>query len=321
MHGLRGLAVDVRGEKATTQDVTEEYSDVQTQLASLEATHAQLLELLKRATTVEETLKIQQEANKVKLQIDRLKGRSTALERLTEFATVTAKAQAADVVIQRDYVAVRAALRRAETNRANLEAQLKRARTPEEEAAIRDKLSEVLLEIERHKTRIAELESKAAAAKITLPTADGVTTTARPDESLPQEYIETRVALRRAEYRQAEVTRALRAGRPGADPEELTRLILEVQQLSARLKGIEERARVLGITLPALTPEQEAALAGIPTGSGSDLLSTIRSAWEASLDFLSVAGGRFIGALVFLWWTVPLVGVAGYLLRRRVLAR
>lgn len=318
MRGLRGLGLEVRSEKATTQDVTEEYSDVQTQLASLEATHAQLLELQKRATTVEETLKIQQEANKIKLQIDRLKGRATALERLSEFATITARAQDAAVVLQRDYVAQRSALRRAETNRANLELQLKRARTPEEEAALRDRLAEVQLEITRHQSRLAEIETRAGAARISLPTAEPAAATARPDDSLPEQYIQTRVALRRAEYDQAELTRALRAGRPGADPAALTRLILEVQRLQGQLKSIEERARQLNLALPSLSPDQEAVLAGIPGSGGPDLLASIRAAWEASLDFLSVGMGQLVGLVVFLWWAIPLVALVAYALRRRL---
>jgi hypothetical protein len=62
MSAVRGLAVEVLAEKATTQDVREEYSDTQTQIASLEVSHAQLLELMKRTGSVDEPLKVQQQA-------------------------------------------------------------------------------------------------------------------------------------------------------------------------------------------------------------------------------------------------------------------
>src|SRR5207302_10090802 len=92
---IRDLAVDVRSEKATTQDVTEEFSDAQTQIASLEATHAQLLELMKRTGSVEELLKVQQQADQVRLQIDRLKGRATAIERLSSLASMGSRPNSA----------------------------------------------------------------------------------------------------------------------------------------------------------------------------------------------------------------------------------
>ena len=93
MRQIRALAVEVTSEKATTQDVTEEFSDVQTQLASLEATHAQLLELLKKAQTIDEILKINEKVAQTKAQIDRLKGRETFLQRSSELATITVNAK------------------------------------------------------------------------------------------------------------------------------------------------------------------------------------------------------------------------------------
>ncbi len=316
MRGLRGLGLEVRDEKATTQDVTEEFSDVQTQIASLEATHAQLLELMKRTGSVEELLKVQQQAQQVKLQIDRLKGRATALERLSDLATITVRAQLARVVLQRDYVTARSALRRAETTRASLEAQLKRAKTPEEEASIRDRLGEVALEITRLQSRIADLERTAASAHVELPTSEPTAPSAGLEETLPKDYIDTRVALRRARYDEAELTRAVRAGKPEGD--KLAEAILRVNQLTARLKTIQDRANQAGITLPTLTDEQEAALAGITPAQtgGLDVPEPIRNAWDASLRVLLAIGS----GVIFLWWALPLIAVAAILWRRRSVA-
>lgn len=314
MRELRGLAVEVRGEKATTRDVTEEHSDVTTQIASLEATHAQLLEILKRSGSVDEVLKVQQQAGQVKLQIDRLKGRMIALERLSEFATITIKAQLASAALQREYTTVRSALRRAEAVRAALDAQLRRVHTPEEESVIRDKLAEAILEVSRHQTRIADVEAKAASIKVTLPTAEGAAFVARLDETLPKEYIDVRVALRRAEHEQTELTRAIRAGAPDADPTKLSELILRVNQLKAQLRTVQERATQAGIALPQLTPEQEAALADItPPGRVFEMPTPIRVAWEASLTFLLLIAS----AAVFFWWVLPLVGGGALVVLRR----
>ncbi|MBI3976906.1 MAG: DUF4349 domain-containing protein [Chloroflexi bacterium] len=317
MSGLRGLALEVRGEKATTQDVTEEYNDVQTQLASLEATHAQLLEIQKRATTVDEVLRVQQQAAQVKLQIDRLKGRATALDRLSEFATITVKALAAAAAIERDYVSERAALRRANSALASLDAQLRRSRTPEEEAGIRDRMGETVLEVSRRKARLDDLERKAELARMALPRSEDAPAAPQGTDTLPQQHIEARVALRRAEYQQTELTRALRAGVPGVDPKDLSKAILEVSRRTGELKAIQERANQLGITLPTLTAEQEAALSGIPAASdGPDILASIRAAWESSLRFIVRVATKLVSAVVFLWWLLPLAAVGFFVLRR-----
>ena len=103
MRQLRGLAVEVTSEKATTQDVTEEFNDVQTQLAALEASYKQLLELMGKAQNVDEILKIQEKLSQTKVQIDRLKGRQTFLERSSELATITVNLRPADDILARTY--------------------------------------------------------------------------------------------------------------------------------------------------------------------------------------------------------------------------
>ena len=171
MRQIRALAVEVTSEKATTQDVTEEFSDVQTQLASLEATHAQLLELLKRANSIEEILKIQEKVSQTKAQIDRLKGRETFLQRSSELATITVNAKPAEEVLARNFSALRTSLRRAEAQRAQTLKAIQTARTPEEEATLRDRLGEVTLEVDRLNARLADVQAKAQTAQITLPAA------------------------------------------------------------------------------------------------------------------------------------------------------
>src|SRR5258708_35991650 len=173
MSPIRNLAVDVKSEKATTQDVTEEYSDTHAQITSLEATHAQLLALMKRAGSVDELLKVQEQAGQVRLQIDRPKGRGTALERLAALASIAVTVQSANAVIEQDYAATLAAVRQTETQRAGLQSQLKRARTPEEEAGLRDKIGQADLVLQRERARLGTLDQQATRLNIALP---------RPDE-------------------------------------------------------------------------------------------------------------------------------------------
>lgn len=89
MGRLRALAVKVDSENATTQDVTEEYADLQAQLRNLEATEQQYLRLLERAGTIEEILKVQQQLSQTRGQIERVKGRLQFMDRRTEFSTIT----------------------------------------------------------------------------------------------------------------------------------------------------------------------------------------------------------------------------------------
>ena len=71
---LRKLAVNVPNESTNSQDVTEQYTDLQTQLRNLEATEAQYLEILKKAEKVEDILAVQRELSNVRGQIEQIKG-------------------------------------------------------------------------------------------------------------------------------------------------------------------------------------------------------------------------------------------------------
>jgi hypothetical protein len=85
---LRKLAVKVTNKSTDSQDVTEEYSDLQAQLRNLEATEAQYLELLKKAETVEDILAVQRELSNVRRQIEQIKGRIQYLERTSDMALI-----------------------------------------------------------------------------------------------------------------------------------------------------------------------------------------------------------------------------------------
>ncbi|HIE17358.1 MAG TPA: DUF4349 domain-containing protein [Dehalococcoidia bacterium] len=85
---LRKLAVSVPDESTKSQDVTEEYTDLKAQLRNLEATEAQYLELLKKAETVEDTLKVYQALSGVRGEIERVKGRIQYLERTSDMALI-----------------------------------------------------------------------------------------------------------------------------------------------------------------------------------------------------------------------------------------
>lgn len=86
---FRTLAVRVRSENTSSQDVTEEYIDLQARLKNAQATEAQYLALLNKATTVEETLKIYDSLSRVRSEIEQLNGRIQYLDRVTSMSLIT----------------------------------------------------------------------------------------------------------------------------------------------------------------------------------------------------------------------------------------
>jgi chromosome segregation ATPase len=90
---LRKLAVNVPNESTSSQDVTEQYTDLQAQLRNLEATEAQYLELLKKAEKVEDILAVQRELSNVRGQIEQIKGRIQYLDRTSDMALIEVSLQ------------------------------------------------------------------------------------------------------------------------------------------------------------------------------------------------------------------------------------
>jgi len=85
---LRSLAVEVNSEATSSQDVTEEYVDLEATLRNLEATEAQLLKLFDKAEKVEDILGIQRELSRVQQDIERTKGRMQYLERTSTMSLI-----------------------------------------------------------------------------------------------------------------------------------------------------------------------------------------------------------------------------------------
>ena len=86
---LRGLAVEVRDETASGDDVTDQYVDLQSQLVTLEATRERVQSFLDDAKTVDEALRINQELSNLDAQIEQIKGRMNYLNDRSAFSTIT----------------------------------------------------------------------------------------------------------------------------------------------------------------------------------------------------------------------------------------
>lgn len=91
-------------EEVSAKDVTEEYLDTEIRLDNASKMRARLLEILKTAKTVEETLKVESELNKLSENIERLEGRIKYLSSVVAFSSVTVHVRKKwEPVIQKEY--------------------------------------------------------------------------------------------------------------------------------------------------------------------------------------------------------------------------
>jgi len=86
---LRGLAVRVKSENTQSQDVTEEYTDLQARLNNAEATEKQYLALLEKATDVQDILSIYDSLSRVRQEIEQIKGQMQYLERTAAMSLIS----------------------------------------------------------------------------------------------------------------------------------------------------------------------------------------------------------------------------------------
>ena len=90
---FKGLAVKVERETGNSQDVSEEYSDLGSQLRNLEATERELQELLttvrEKTGKAEDIMAVYRELTQIRGQIEGIKGRMVYLERTAAMSSVT----------------------------------------------------------------------------------------------------------------------------------------------------------------------------------------------------------------------------------------
>jgi hypothetical protein len=86
---LRAVGKRVTDESRSTQDVTEEYTDVDANLRNLRASEERVLALMERAARIEDVLSLQRELTGIRGQIERLEGRKRLLENRADLATIS----------------------------------------------------------------------------------------------------------------------------------------------------------------------------------------------------------------------------------------
>jgi hypothetical protein len=96
---LRDMAVRVESESTQSQDVTEDYIDLQARLANAEATEQQYLALLDKAEEIEDILDIYNYLSRIRQEIEQLKGQIQYLEQTTSTSLIQVSLEPEEAVV------------------------------------------------------------------------------------------------------------------------------------------------------------------------------------------------------------------------------
>ncbi len=110
MEKLEGIG-DVKSKSVSGEDVSEEFIDLEARLSNLEKQEKRLLEILEKATTVEDILKVEAQLERVRGEIERITGRLRFLENRVDLATITVELFEPEPITQS--LGLRSALREA----------------------------------------------------------------------------------------------------------------------------------------------------------------------------------------------------------------
>ncbi len=89
MEDLKQLAVKVRNENSSSQDVTAQFVDLEARLKNLKAEEAQYVEIMKRATKIEDVLNVSQHLYQTRGQIEATQGQMNYLSRQVDMSSIT----------------------------------------------------------------------------------------------------------------------------------------------------------------------------------------------------------------------------------------
>ncbi|HEY3288632.1 MAG TPA: DUF4349 domain-containing protein [Anaerolineae bacterium] len=89
LDSLHKMAVEVRDEQVAGQDVTAEYTDLNSQLTNLQAAELQLREIMSQTTRVDDVLTVYNQLVQKRGEIEQVKGRIQYLSQSAALATIT----------------------------------------------------------------------------------------------------------------------------------------------------------------------------------------------------------------------------------------
>ena len=89
LNRVRELGQRINSETSKSQDVTEQFTDLQSELRNLRATEERYLQLLGEARTIQDILTLEDRLRNVRGQIERIQGRINFLQHRAQLATIT----------------------------------------------------------------------------------------------------------------------------------------------------------------------------------------------------------------------------------------
>ncbi|HUP27988.1 MAG TPA: DUF4349 domain-containing protein [Chloroflexia bacterium] len=89
MTGLRKIATQPIGENVSSSDVTEEYTDLGSQLRNLQATETRISALMSKAEKIEDILTLDRELRQIQGEIEQVQGRLNYLGKRSEMSSIT----------------------------------------------------------------------------------------------------------------------------------------------------------------------------------------------------------------------------------------
>lgn len=96
---IRAQGGRVIQEKATGQDVTEEFIDLEARIKTQKALELQFLEIMKQANKVADALEVQRQIADVRTEIEKLEGRKRFLENRASLSTITVNLQTPTAIV------------------------------------------------------------------------------------------------------------------------------------------------------------------------------------------------------------------------------
>lgn len=85
---LRKVGIKPLGENISSSDVTEEYTDLESQLRNLRATEQRMIALMQKAERIEDILALDREMRQIQGEIERTQGRLNYLGKRSEMSTI-----------------------------------------------------------------------------------------------------------------------------------------------------------------------------------------------------------------------------------------
>ena len=96
---IKKLAGNTPSENVTSQDVTEEFIDLEARIKTQKALEVQFLEIMRQANKISDALEVQRQIAEVRTEIEKLEGRKRFLENRSSLATITVNIQAPRPII------------------------------------------------------------------------------------------------------------------------------------------------------------------------------------------------------------------------------